>query len=89
MREKRSMGEGILNKIYLLWEIKMVNIFRKNKFTYLGIYEGVEIYSEKKYALIFTNENAEETLRVFYKGNEVALALRLTGPVNRIEEVIS
>jgi len=65
----------------------MVNIFRKNKFTYLGIYEGVKIYSEKTYALIYTDESAKETLRVFYKGNEIALALRLVGPVNRIEEV--
>jgi len=65
----------------------MVNIFRKNKFTYLGIYEGVEIYSEKKYALIFADGSGKESLRVFYQGNEVALALRLTGPVDRIEEV--
>jgi len=65
----------------------MVNIFRKNKFTYLGTYEGVKIYLEKTYALIYTNESAKETLRVFYKGNEIALALRLVGPVNRIEEV--
>lgn len=65
----------------------MANIFKKNKLTYLGTSNDVKIYSEKTYALIFTNERAKETLRVFYKGNEVALALRLTGPVNRIEEV--
>ena len=65
----------------------MANIFRKNKLTYLGMYDNVKIYSEKTYALIYADESAKETLRVFYKGNEIALALRLVGPVDRIEEI--
>lgn len=64
-----------------------MNIFKKNKLTYLGVYDDVKIYSEKKYALIFADGSSKESLRVFYQGNEVALALRLIGPVDRIEEV--
>lgn len=43
----------------------MVNIFSKTKLTYLGMYDNIKIYSEKTYALIYTDESAKETLRVF------------------------
>lgn len=62
-------------------------IKKKNKLTYLGKRNDVPIYAEKTYALVHTNKFEKDTLKVFYKGDEINWAILMRGPVDRIEEV--
>lgn len=62
-------------------------LLSKRKSTYIGTSNGVDIYKEKTYAFIFTDEFNEEVLKVFYKGDEINWAILMSGPVDRIEEV--
>lgn len=65
----------------------MVNIFKKNKLTYLGSRNDICIYAEKTYALVHTDQFGKDILKVYYKGSEVNWAILVTGPIDRIEEV--
>ena len=66
---------------------EMVNVFSKNKLTYLGSRNDICIYAEKTYALVHTDQFGKDTLKVYYKGSEVNWAILVTGPIDRIEEV--
>jgi len=65
----------------------MVNIFSKTKLAYLGSRNDINIYAEKTYALVHTDQFGKDTLKVYYKGSEVNWAIWVTGPIDRIEEV--
>lgn len=65
----------------------MMNIFKKNKLTYLDKHNNITIYAEKTYALVYTDQFGKDILKVHYKGSEVDWAILATGPVDRIEEV--
>ena len=65
----------------------MMNIFKKNKLTYLDKHNDITIYAEKTYTLVYTDQFGKDILKVYYKGSEVNWAILATGPVDRIEEV--
>lgn len=63
------------------------HFFTKNKMTYLGDYKGVDIYKEKRYALIFTDIHGQDDLKTWYSGADVKWAMEVVGPADRIEEL--